>query len=425
LRIELFKCSLSNQRMEYQIAEITPGCQLIYKQIQSPVAHIAVFSECGTRHESDFPEGIAHFLEHMIFKGTKKRKTYHILSGLENNGCDINAFTSKEEMVIHASFLEETGNRIIGLIAEILFESVFPENEIEKERNVIIDEIASIQDSPADLLFEQFEKLYFGNHALGREILGNKKSLKKIHRQVMLDFYNDVFLKSRKVIVYYGNKSFKKVHKMICATFGQYVSQMQLTNSAPDAIVAKTEVFQVQRKLNTHQTHALVGAPAYDVRDDKKNALGMLINILGGQAFNSRLNLLVREKLGLSYSIDAFYNLFADNGFFSVYFSTENGNADKVIHHINREMKKMREKKIGSLQLHIAKKQLIGQTAISLDSAGSDMLSAGKVYLYTGKIPGFDDLRKTIEDLTAEQLIEVANEIFIPENISTLVYEPK
>jgi predicted Zn-dependent peptidase len=411
--------------MEYQIAEITPGCQLIYKQISSPVSHIAVFNECGTRHESDFPEGIAHFLEHMIFKGTTKRKTYHILSGLENNGCDINAFTSKEEMVIHASFLEETGNRIIGLIAEILFESVFPENEIEKERNVIIDEIASIKDSPADLLFEHFEKLYFGNHALGSEILGNKKSLKKIHRNELLSFYNDVFLKSRKVIVYYGNKSFAKVHKLICATFGQYVSKIHLNRLAPEAVVAKTEVFHVQQRLNTHQTHALVGAPAYDVRDDKKNALGMLINILGGQAFNSRLNLLVREKLGLSYSIDAFYNLFADNGFFSIYFSTENGNAAKVIHHINREMKKMREQKIGSLQLHIAKKQLIGQTAISLDSAGSDMLSAGKVFLYTGKIPGFEDLRKTIESITAEQLIEVANEVFVPEKISTLIYEPK
>ncbi len=411
--------------MSYIVTSAGNNCTLIYKQINSPVAHIAIFNECGTRHEKNFPEGIAHFLEHMIFKGTTKRKTYHILAGLENNGCDVNAFTSKEEMVLHASFLEESGTKIINLLGEIMFESAFPEQEIEKERNVILDEIASLKDSPADLLFEHYEKLFFGRHPLHREILGNKNSLKKINRDIVLDFYNNVFLKSRKVIVYYGRKSHNKVTKIIDNAIGKYLEPLAEKQIVPAYSPAKTFEFDRAEKINTHQTHVLMGAPAYDVRNEKKNALGLLINILGGQAFNSRLNLLVREKLGLSYSIDAFYNIYADNGYYSVYFSTENGNAERIIHHIKKELKRLREQKVGSLQLHIAKKQLIGQTAIFLDSPGSDMLSAGKVFLYTGKIPGFEEIRKSMEEITAEHLLEVANEIFIPDNISTLLYEPK
>jgi predicted Zn-dependent peptidase len=408
----------------YKISEISPGCQLIYKQISSPVAHIAIFNECGTRHERKYPEGIAHFLEHMIFKGTKKRKTYHILAGLENSGCDVNAFTSKEELVLHASFLEEYGFRIISLLAEIMFESVFPENEIQKERNVIFDELASLKDSPSELLLEQFERKFFGSHPLHREILGTENSLKKIDKSAVIDFYNHVFLPSRKVIVYYGSKSHKKIISLINSTFGKYMSTLKGRGRKQLYSPARTSVFERTEYLNTHQTHAVIGAPAYDVRNQKKNALGMLINILGGQSFNSRLNMLVREKLGLSYAIDAFYNMYADNGYYSVYFSTENGHAKKIINYVHREMKKLRENKIGTLQLHIAKKQLIGQTAIFLDSVGSDMLSAGKIFLYTGKVPCFHEVRQTIESITAEQLLEVANEIFIQDQISTLIYEP-
>ncbi len=411
--------------MNYIISELAPGCQLIYKQISSPVAHVAIFTECGTRHEQHFPEGIAHFLEHLIFKGTHRRKTYHILSGLENTGCDVNAFTSKEELVLHASFLEEYGSRIIGLLAEIIFESVFPEQEVDKERNVILDEIAMLKDTPADLLLEDFEKQLFGSHPLNREILGNKKSLKAISRNTMLDFYHNIFLRSRKVILYYGNKSFSKVHKMIQNSFGKYI---QSTSEKPLSTVfcnSENTVFNISKKINTHQTHVAMGAPAYDVKNPRKNALGLLINILGGQAFNSRLNLVVREKYGLSYSVDAFYNVFADTGYWSVYFSAENGNPDKTLSIIHKELKKLREQKVGTLQLHIAKKQLIGQTAIFLDSARADIISAGKVFLYTGKVPSFEEIRSQIEEVNASQMLEIANEVIMPQQISTLVYQPK
>ncbi len=411
--------------MEHQITEVGQGCQLIYKQIDSPVAHIAIFSECGTRHEKNYPEGIAHFLEHMIFKGTNKRKIFHLLAGLENSGCDVNAYTSKEELVLHASFLEETGSRIITLLGEIMFESVFPESEIDKERNVILDEIASLMDNPSELILEKFEKYFFAGHPLTREILGNRISLKKIDRKMLLDFYNSVFLKSRKVIVYYGRKSNAKVIRLIHHVFGKYLEKYGTNEMAPVYVPAVSEFFERSEKMNTHQTHVMIGAPAYDVQNTKKNALGLLINILGGQAFNSRLNLLVREKLGLSYSIDAFYNIFVDNGYYSVYFSTENGNAVKIINLVKREIKKLREKKIGTLQLHIAKKQLIGQTAIYLDSVGSDMLSAGKMYFYTGKIPSYEEIRTTIELLTAEELLDVANEVMDPDLVSLLMYEPR
>jgi predicted Zn-dependent peptidase len=411
--------------MLYSITEISPGCQLIYKQINSPVAHFAVFTECGTRHEKHFPEGIAHFLEHMIFKGTTKRKTYHILSGLENTGCDVNAFTSKEELVLHASFLEEYGSRITGLLAEIMFESSFPEAEIEKERNVIMDEIAMLKDSPADMLLEDYEKLLFGKHPLSREILGNKKSLKQVDRNTMLDFYNNVFLKSRKVILYYGKKSQEKVARMIKASFGSYLSCISGDPLTTELLEADPSVFNTVNKVSTHQTHVAMGAPAYDVRNPKKNALGLLINILGGQAFNSRLNLVVREKYGLSYSIDAFYNVFADSGYWSVYFSAENGSPEKTLSIIHKELKKLREQKIGTLQLHIAKKQLIGQTAIFLDSAASDLISAGKVFLYSGKVPAFEEIRTQIEQVDASQMLEIANEVMTPEKISTLTYLPK
>lgn len=411
--------------MTYQITEPGPGCQLIYRQIDSPVAHIALFSECGTRHEGNFPEGISHFLEHMIFKGTRRRKTFHLLAGLENTGCDVNAYTSKEELVLHASFLEESGPRIIGLLAEIVFESAFPEQEIEKERNVILDEIASIKDSPSELILEQFEKYFYSKHPLHREILGNKSSLQKIDRKVLLDFYNSVFLKSRKVIVYYGKKSQSKVLKLIQSTFGNYLNVFGSDTVKSQYSPAVARVFEKTETKSTHQTHVLMGAPAYDVQNSKKNALGLLINILGGQASNSRLNLLIREKLGLSYSIDAFYNIFADNGYYSVYFSTENGNASKIISHVKKEIKKLREQKIGTLQLHIAKKQLIGQTAIYLDSVGNDMLSAGKIYFYTGKVPMFEEIRSVIDAVTAKELLDVANEVMVTEMQSTLIYEPR
>jgi predicted Zn-dependent peptidase len=411
--------------MSYKITELHPGCNLIYKQIQSPVAHVAIFSESGSRHEKHFPEGIAHFLEHMVFKGTHKRKTFHILAGLENSGCDVNAFTSKEELVLHASFLEEHGARIIGLLAEMLFESSLQVSEIEKERNVILDEIASLQDSPADLLNEQFERIFFNRHPLHREILGTKTSLKKINRDVLLDYYLNIFLRSRKVIVYYGNKSHIKILKLFQTIFEKYSAgdNGKIVNYRYRK--AETVVFDRTVSMNIHQTHVMIGGPAYDLAHPQKNALGLLINMLGGQAFNSRLNMIVREKMGLTYTIEAYYNIFADNGYFSVYFSTENGNADKILNIIRKELKKLCEQKTGTLQLHIAKKQMTGQTAIMLDSVGNDMLSAGKVFLYTGRIPQFEEIRNKIEMITAEDLLHVANEILCPEKLSVLKYEPK
>lgn len=199
--------------MEYFVSQLSDNCHLLYKQIKSPVSHLAVFNLCGSRYEGDFPQGIAHFTEHLLFKGTSKRKAYHILSGLENSGCDVNAYTSKEELVLHTSFLEEYSGKMSELFSEMIFQSNMPKHEIEKERGVIIDEISSIQDSYSELIYDEFEKKLFDTHSLSRDISGTIKSVKKTSHKHLLDFYQNIFIPSKKVIAFFSAKPFVKAEK--------------------------------------------------------------------------------------------------------------------------------------------------------------------------------------------------------------------
>jgi predicted Zn-dependent peptidase len=411
--------------MKYQIFEINNNCSVIYKQIPGSLAHFAVFSECGSRHEQNYPQGASHFIEHMIFKGTSNRKTYHILSGLENIGCDVNAYTSKEEMVLHASFLEEFAPKIMDLFSEMIFESVFPDNEIEKERNVIIDEVAVVKDNPSEYICDKFESLLFENHPLSRDILGEVKDLKKLKKKNILEFYNNVFLPSRKVIVYFGNKPLEKVRNQINKHFFSRLEKYSEIQTNNIYFSHEQEIFNKIEKRSSHQTHMIMGSLAYSIKEKQKNACSLLINILGGQAFNSRLNLSVREKYGLSYSVDAYYNAYVDNGYYSVCFSSDNGNTQKILDVVHKELKKLRETKIGSLQLHNAKRQIIGQTAVYLDSQANDLISAGKTFMHTSQIPDFNQLREMIENISSEELQDVANEIMKAEKLSYLCFNSK
>lgn len=411
--------------MNYQIHEFSNKFTLVYKPINSTLAHFAVFNECGSRHEQSFPFGISHFVEHMLFKGTNKKKTYHILSGLENIGCDVNAFTSKEELVLHASFLEEYSPKIFSLFSEMIYESTFPEAEVEKERNVILDEIRVVKDNPTEFIVDKFENLIFENHPLSRDILGSTFSLKKINKKQLHNFYKEVFLPSRKVIVYFGNKPFNKIKFLIEKFFIQKeyeYGRIAVNNAFLDHNCSK--FFKIEKKSN-HQTHVVLGAKAYSILDNQRVAFGLLINLLGGQAFNSRLNLSVREKYGLSYLIDAYYNIFKDNGYFSINFSCDSCNTQKILEVINKELKLLRENKIGTLQLHNAKKQIIGQTAVYLDSQSHDLISSGKSYLHASKIPSFAEIREKIENITSLELNDISNEMFQTDNLSYLIFNSK
>jgi len=408
--------------MKYFVKELLDNCYLLYKQIQSPVAHLAVFNLCGSRHEGKYPEGIAHFTEHLLFKGTQKRKAHHILAGLENAGCDVNAYTSKEELVLHTSFLVEYSGRMSGLFSEMIFQSIFPPQEIEKERNVIIDEIATIKDNHSELICDEFEKKLFETHPLARDISGNIKSVKKTSSQQLNDFYQNSFIPSKKVIVFFGSKSFEKAEKMVRSHYVEPVQCSNFQNTSTIYPVQSRSTFQLSKKIKSHQTHVILGGKAYNMFHKDRRVLGLIINMLGGQAFNSRLNIAIREKQGLAYHIEAAYHPYTDNGYFSVYFSADNGNNLKIINTISKEFEKLRNKKTGTLQLHIAKKQLLGQTAVYLDSNANDILSAGKIFLHKQYVPTFADIRNDIENISAEDILRVSNEIFAEENINYLTY---
>jgi predicted Zn-dependent peptidase len=408
--------------MQYNYHRLKNGIRIIHKSASSPVAHCGIVINAGTKNEPIALNGIAHFIEHVIFKGTKKRKAFHILSRLENVGGDLNAYTAKEETFLYASFLNEYYDRALELFSDILFNSTFPDKEIAKEKEVVLDEINSYKDSPAELIFDEFEELIYKGHPLGRPILGTPETVKSFDRGHVADFIAQNYLPEKMVIASVGNVSFAKLIS-ICEKYFEAAenrnhiqSPIELVSYAPEKLVEEKSNFQ---------THAIIGVPAYPVKDAKRNALALLNNMLGGPGMNSRLNLNIREKYGYCYSIESHYIPYSDTGNFHIYLGTDNGYLEKSLKLIQKELKILRDIKAGTLQLHRAKQQLKGQLAISLESNLNEMISIGKSHLFYDDVDTFDQIAEKIDQITAEQLLEVANEIFIPENFSQLTYLPR
>jgi len=406
--------------MDLLIHTLDNGIRLVHYRIPGLVAHCGLIVNTGSRDETESEHGIAHFIEHVLFKGTKKRKAYHILSRLEDVGGELNAYTTKEETAIHASFLKEDYERAIELISDITFNSVFPEKEIEKEKDVVIEEINSYLDSPAELIFDDFEELIFSNQPIGRNILGTPDSVKLFSQKTISDFISNNYDTRQMVFCSVGNISDEKILKLFTAHFGHIV-----TNSR-ESRINKTWLYKpssLTKKKDTFQNHCIMGNLAYDLKDKRRMGMFLLNNILGGQGLNSRLNLSLREKNGLAYNVESSYNPYNDTGIFSIYFGTDRQYLNKSIAIAMEELKKLRTSKLGSIQLSKAKNQIKGYLVRGYENHESLMLSLGKSLLVFNKIETIEEICKKIDNVTASELLETANDIFEPAKMSTLIYK--
>ncbi len=406
--------------MVFETHTLSNGIRLIHQQTNSKVAHCGIIINTGSRDEKPHQWGMAHFIEHVIFKGTSKRKVYHILSRMEDVGGELNAYTTKEDTCIYTTFLNKDYERALELIADITFNSVFPEKEIEKEKEVVIDEINSYKDSPSELIFDDFEELLFQDDPIGRNILGTPKNIKAFTREAILQFIADNYHTDQMVISSVGNIHFTKLVKLVEKFYGAIQKNLRKHKRVkPNSYKQRTQTLV----KNTYQRHCVLGNIAYDLDDDRRIPLSLLTNIIGGPGMNSRLNLALRERHGLAYNIEANYTPYADTGVFNIYFGTDKGYMDKCLQLIEKEMNLLCTKKLGPGQLLRAKNQMIGQIAIASENNENMMLSIGKSYLLYNKIDDLEEIYQKVNGITAEQLIEIANEVFNSERITTLMYK--
>ncbi|MCK9218614.1 MAG: pitrilysin family protein [Bacteroidales bacterium] len=407
--------------MNLQTFTLPNGIRLVHDFIPNQVSHCGIFINAGTRDEADTEHGIAHLIEHTIFKGTEKRNVFQVLNRLENIGADLNAYTEKEDTCIYATFLNQYYDRTLELFQDIFFHSIFPEKEIEKEKQVVFDEIRSYQDTPAEQIFDDFEDLVFAGHPLGKNILGSKKSLKKISGIEIRNFIRRNYHLDQVVIASVGNIHFSRLVKIVTKYFSDAperfdsISREPFFGYKPFSLIQKKKIFQV---------HCILGVPAYPFHDLRRFPLALLNNMLGGPILNSRLSLALRERNGLTYYNESNYTAYSDAGIIHIYFGTDPVYYDKALAIVYKELQRLRVQKLTPIQLHTIQKQLIGQLAISQESFLSLMLAIGKNYLFQNRFDSFEFIVKKIESITAVELQDIANEIFDLPKISTLTFQP-
>ncbi len=403
-----------------EVFKLSNGLRVVYQHAPAQVAHLGVTVLAGSRYEHQNEVGLAHYLEHCIFKGTNKRKAYHILSRLDSVGGEINAYTTKEEIAIYASFTKEHLKRSSELLADITLNSSFPEKEIHKEKEVIIDEINSYLDSPTDRIVDDFEYHLFKGHSLGNNILGTKDTVNSFTRFDLLSYVGELFTVENIVISFVGDIPKKELTKILELDFKNCSKSTLLREVFP---FTNYKPFKIREKLSNYQSHAMIGGLAPSHTDEHRKSVSLLINILGGPAMNSRLNLSVRERYGYSYTIESNYTSFVDTGYWAVYFGTDLKYLNRTLDIVYKELKLLREKKMGVLQLKAAKEQFKGHLALSLDNNSGLMLGLGKSMLLFNQIDTIEQINESINKLTAEDLLEAANIYFKPETISELIFE--
>jgi predicted Zn-dependent peptidase len=404
---------------EFLTHTFSNGIRLIHQPGNSPVGHLGIILNTGSRDESEEEHGIAHFIEHCIFKGTKTRKAYHVLSRMEDVGGELNAYTTKEETALYATFLTGDYARAADLLHDILFNSTFPDKELKREKEVVVEEINSYKDSPSDLIFDDFDELVFDGHPFARNILGTFESVRRFEREDIFKFMLNNYHTNEMVISSVGNIPFNRLILLCERYFGKVPRndrgfyREKFSGYRPGERTVNKETFQ---------THCIVGNMAYDSIHPSRIVMILLNNLLGGQGMNSRLNLALRERKGMAYNIESSYNAFSDTGLFNVYFGTDNDNFEKALQVVYNEFNLLRQKKLGTLQLKRAQKQLIGQLAIAGENHEDLMLSIGKTFLFYNQVDPFPVVFRKIETITAEQIQDVANEILDPASMSILIY---
>jgi predicted Zn-dependent peptidase len=406
--------------MELFFHTLNNGIRLVHHKVPGVVAHCGLVINTGSRDEALTEHGMTHFIEHMLFKGTKKRKAYYILSRLEDVGGELNAYTTKEETAVHASFIKEDFERAFEIISDIAFNSVFPEKEIEKEKDVVIDEINSYLDNPADLIFDDFEELIFADQPIGHNILGTISTVKSFTHNMLSEFISGNYNTDQMIFCSVGNISDEKVLRLFRKYF-EDVPENYRTEKAVEPWIYKP--LSVTKKMDTFQNHCIIGNVAYNLKDERRLGMFLLNNILGGQGMNSRLNMTLREKNGLAYNVESSYNPYCETGAFSIYFGTDNHHLERSIKVAHSELSKLRTKRLGIIQLSKAKNQIKGYLARGYENHENLMLSFGKSMLVFDRIESLEETCSKIDRITSSELLATANEILDPGKLSTLIYE--
>ncbi len=405
--------------MDYQFYQFPNGIRLVHRQTKGLVAHCGITVNAGSRDELPNEQGLAHLIEHCIFKGTAKRSMYQIVSRLENVGADLNAYTTKEETCVYASFLATYYERAVELLSDVLFHSVFPEKELEKEKDVVIDELNSYRDNPSEWILDEFDELIFPNHPLGRNTLGNEAFINSFSRTHLIQFINRQYFTNQIIFSSVGNISFEKLIKILEKQIGEIPSLLgEPVRTAANSYVSRHETFT--RPVN--QAHVIMGGPAYPYTHKNRVGLALLTNLLGGPSMNSRLNMILRERRGIAYNIEANFNSFSDAGEFSIYIGCDTALHQKAIKLISEELEKIGANPLSPSQLKIAKTQLKGQLALSRESEQSEMFAIGKSMLVYNKIDSLEEIHQQIDEVSPALLLDIAREILSPQKLSSLVY---
>lgn len=409
--------------MEFEIYTLKNGIRLIHKRVRNTnVSHCGIFFDVGSRDENEMECGMAHFWEHMAFKGTQKRKAYHIINRLESVGGEINAYTTKEKICFYASTLDRHFEKSMELLKDISFHSIFPEKEISKEKGVILEEMGMYFDSPEDSIHDDFEELLFDGHPLAHNILGYPDTIKKFNQSDIVNFIGKKLNTHRTVISVVSSLPPLLVKRY----FEKYYSDIpeKVTRLKRPEFISKSVQSKEDRK-NISQTYCVIGQEALSFSNEERLPLYLLINILGGPALNSRLNLSLREKHGLVYNIDASLNTYTDTGHLNIAFSTEKSQLAKSKSLIFKELRKLREDELGIKQLHMAKEQLMGQIAIAEENNVSFMLMMGRSLIDTDRIESLTEIFHQIKNINSADLRELANKYLREDNFNILTFLPQ
>ena len=448
--------------MKYNTYTLDNGLRIIHLPSDSKVVYCGYQINAGTRNEEPGEEGLAHFCEHVTFKGTERRKAWHILNCLESVGGDLNAYTNKEGTVYYSAILKEHIARAVDLLSDIVFHSVYPQAEIDKEVEVICDEIESYNDSPAELIYDEFENILFKGSPLGHNILGTAEQVRAFKTEDALRFTRKLYRPDNAIFFAYGDIDFKKLVKLIQKALGECPkgrelacstdcksaetpTEERITEGTPTGETPTEEMeagdanhkvqsskFNVQSKVagqtivmqkNTHQAHVMIGTRAYDVNDDRRMPLYLLNNMLGGPGMNAKLNLALREHNGLVYTVESTMVSYGDTGTWSIYFGCDEHDVKRCLRLVRKELDKFMQKPLSDAQLKAAKKQIKGQIGVACDNRENFALDFGKSFLHYGWEKNVDRLYEQVDEITAAQIQAVAQELFDKDRLTTLIFK--
>ena len=450
--------------MKYNTYTLDNGLRIIHLPSDSKVVYCGYQINAGTRNEEPGEEGLAHFCEHVTFKGTERRKAWHILNCLESVGGDLNAYTNKEGTVYYSAILKEHIARAVDLLSDIVFHSVYPQAEIDKEVEVICDEIESYNDSPAELIYDEFENILFKGSPLGHNILGTAEQVRAFKTEDALRFTRKLYRPDNAIFFAYGDIDFKKLVKLLQRVLADdksvgklaeeklpQISQITQISWNENSIAEEKSVSSVKSvgpenypsvgpeehpsvgeeiagqtivmQKNTHQAHVMIGTQAYDVNDDRRMPLYLLNNMLGGPGMNAKLNLALREHNGLVYTVESTMVAYGDTGTWSIYFGCDEHDVKRCLRLVRKELDKFMQKPLSDAQLKAAKKQIKGQIGVACDNRENFALDFGKSFLHYGWEKNVDRLYEQVDEITAAQIQAVAQELFDKDRLTTLIFK--